>query len=34
MHKDALTPKNKEEGAFEDNDTNNDKIISQSDQNT
>ena len=34
MHKSALTPKNKEEGTFEDNDANNDKVIVWSDQDT
>ena len=33
MHESALNPRNKEEGASEDNEAN-DKIISQSDQNT
>ena len=34
MHESALTPRIKEDGAFEDNGTNNDKMIAHSDQDT
>ena len=34
MHEGELTPRNKEEGAFEDNEDKNDKIIVQIDEDT
>ena len=34
MHECTLTPRNKEEGAYEENEANNDKTIVQSDQYT
>ena len=34
MHESTLSPRNKEEGAYEDNEDNNDKIIVWSDQDT
>ena len=34
MHESTLTPRNKEEGGYEDNEDNNDKIIVHSDHYT
>ena len=34
MHEGTLTPRNKEEGAYEENEANNDKIIVRSDKDT